>query len=184
MTALATARLVLRAGTPDDAEALHALWSDAEAMRWWSHGPHADLEQSRAKMASMLAAQGWRLWVATRAGGDGRAIGTVSVHAHRPGVAEIGYGFARAHWGEGLAREAVAGVVDLLFAEGHRRVMADTDPDNTGSNRLLEALGFACEGRLRAEWETHLGVRDALIWGLLRDEWRRADCSPSADGRF
>ena len=25
--------------------------------------------------------------------------------------------------------------------------------------------------RLRGEWETHIGVRDSLIYGLLRDEW-------------
>ncbi|MBA4234181.1 MAG: GNAT family N-acetyltransferase, partial [Ralstonia sp.] len=24
---------------------------------------------------------------------------------------------------------------------------------------------------LRGEWETHIGVRDSYIWGLLRDEW-------------
>jgi RimJ/RimL family protein N-acetyltransferase len=67
----------------------------------------------------------------------------------------------------------VARLIDVLFEEGHRRVWADTDPDNAASNRLLERLGFTLDGRLRGEWHTHLGVRDALIWGLLRDEWRR-----------
>ena len=36
------------------------------------------------------------------------------------------------------------------------------------------ALGFTLEARLRAEWETHIGVRDSLIWGLLEDEWKVA----------
>ena len=44
--------------------------------------------------------------------------------------------------------------------------------DNAPSIGLVERLGFALEGRLRAEWETHIGVRDTLIYGLLRDEWR------------
>ena len=39
---------------------------------------------------------------------------------------------------------------------------------------LLERLGFRREGLLRAEWETHIGVRDSVILGLLRDEWRSA----------
>ena len=52
-----------------------------------------------------------------------------------------------------------------------RRIFADTDPDNLGSIALLERLGFQYEGRLRGEWETHMGVRDSLIFGLLRDEW-------------
>ena len=58
------------------------------------------------------------------------------------------------------------------FAEGKRRVFADTDPENAASNRLLETLGFRREGLLRAEWETHIGVRDSVIWGLLREEWQ------------
>ena len=90
----------------------------------------------------------------------------------RGGVAEIGYSLVRRHWGTGLAREAVSLMISFLFeVEGYRRIFADTDPDNMGANGLLTRLGFTLEGRLRSEWETHLGVRDSLIWGLLREEW-------------
>jgi RimJ/RimL family protein N-acetyltransferase len=34
----------------------------------------------------------------------------------------------------------------------------------------LTRLGFTLEGRLRAEWQTHIGVRDSLIYGLLAEE--------------
>ncbi|MCG6119350.1 MAG: GNAT family N-acetyltransferase, partial [Blastomonas sp.] len=72
----------------------------------------------------------------------------------------------------GIAREAVGMVLDqLLIAEGQRRVFADTDPENRHSIALLTSMGFVQEGHLRAEWETHIGVRDSLIFGLLRDEW-------------
>lgn len=63
-------------------------------------------------------------------------------------------------------------VLDRLFAEGQRRVFADTDPENRASRALLERLGFALEGVLRAEWETHIGVRDTALYGLLAREWR------------
>ena len=65
-------------------------------------------------------------------------------------------------------------MIDLLFAEGQRRIFADTDPDNAPSIAVVERLGFTLEARLRAEWETHIGVRDSLIFGLLEDEWRAA----------
>ena len=58
---------------------------------------------------------------------------------------------------------------------GVRRIMADVDPDNIPSVRVFEKLGFGYEGRLRGEWETHLGIRDSLIYGLLREDprpWR------------
>jgi RimJ/RimL family protein N-acetyltransferase len=171
---LTTAKLVLRPAVEADADALHAIYADEVAMRWWSHGPLSAVEESRAKVRQALAATDWRMWAITLVGDD-TAIGTLNAHAKRQGgVAEIGYSLTRAHWGNGLAREAVTALLDQLFAEGNRRVFADTDPDNAASNRLLETLGFTLEGRLRGEWETHIGVRDSLIWGLLREEWRLA----------
>jgi RimJ/RimL family protein N-acetyltransferase len=50
-------------------------------------------------------------------------------------------------------------------------VFADTDPENIQSRGLLERMGFKLEGYLRGEWETHLGVRDTTLYGLLREEW-------------
>lgn len=169
-----TERLRLRPLTVDDAEGMHAVYSDEEAMRWWSHPPHGSIDETRAKLAKNTTAPDWRAWAITLRDHD-TAIGQLAAHEKRQGrVVEIGYSLARAHWGKGYAREAVSRLLDLLFrGEGHRRVVADTDPDNTGSNALLQRLGFVHEARLRGEWETHLGVRDSFIWGMLADEWRR-----------
>ncbi|MGY4397781.1 ribosomal-protein-alanine N-acetyltransferase [Sphingomonas sp. UYAg733] len=173
-------RLRLRPMSIDDAEAMHAIYGDAELMTWWSHPPHDTLEQTRERLARNIATEGWRTWAITLKGDDResgvRAIGTVAAHEKRQGrVVEIGYSLVRQHWGTGLAREAVTRLLDLLFlGEGNRRVFADTDPDNHASNALLQRLGFKQEGLLRAEWETHIGVRDSFIWGLLREEWRQA----------
>ncbi|HEX7656562.1 MAG TPA: GNAT family protein, partial [Sphingomonas sp.] len=115
---------------------------------------------------------GWRCWAITLRD-DGTAIGWVAAGEKRQGgVSEIGYLLSRDHWGRGIAAEAVSAVIDRLFAEGQRRVFADTDPENTASLALLERLGFKREGYLRGEWETHIGVRDSVILGLLKDEWR------------
>jgi aminoglycoside 6'-N-acetyltransferase len=88
------------------------------------------------------------------------------------GGAEVGVTFAPAYQGVGLAREALAAVVGALFEEhGVHRVYAETDDRNTGVHRLLERLGFRCEGRLvdaerfKGEWCT---VR---IYALLQREW-------------
>jgi ribosomal-protein-alanine N-acetyltransferase len=168
---LATSRLRLRQRVADDADALFPSYADAEAMTYWSHAPHETVEQTRAKFA--VPFDEWRAWAITLAGDD-TAIGFVAVGEKRPGVSEIGYMLARPYWGSGIAREAVAAVLDhVLVAERQRRVFADTDPDNAPSNGLLKALGFTLEGRLRGEWETHLGVRDTFLWGMLATEWTR-----------
>jgi len=92
--------------------------------------------------------------------------------AYQAFLTEIGYLLVRREWGKGYAGEAVSALLDQLFDGGARRVFADTDPDNDASIRLLQRLGFRREGVLRGEWETHIGVRDSVILGLLKDEWR------------
>jgi RimJ/RimL family protein N-acetyltransferase len=169
-----TTRLTLRPLAVGDAEALHAIYSDAEAMTWWSHPPHDMIEETRDRVERNVSAADWRAWAITLTGDD-TAIGTLAAHEKRQGkVVEIGYSLIRAEWGKGIAREAVSALITQLFAEGNRRLFADTDPDNLASNRLLERLGFTREGHLRGEWETHLGVRDSYIWGLLVQEWEQA----------
>lgn len=165
-------RLMLRQLVVTDATALHEIYSDAEAMTWWSHGPHDSVAETEEAVAKRLSAGEWRAWAITLHGDD-KAIGSLGAHEKRQGgVAEIGYSVARRYWGQGLAREAVSLLISYLFeVEGYRRIFADTDPDNTASNGLLTRLGFTLEGRLRGHWETHIGVRDSLIWGLLREEW-------------
>ena len=55
---------------------------------------------------------------------------------------------------------------------GLHRVFADIDPDNAASIGVVVRLGFRLEGRLRQAWKTHIGLRDSLIYGFLRDEYR------------
>src|SRR5690242_10776592 len=51
---LRTERLLLRRATMDDLNAVHAMLSDAKAMRYWSTPPHEDLVQTEAWLRSMV----------------------------------------------------------------------------------------------------------------------------------
>ena len=87
--------------------------------------------------------------------------------------AELGYVLGRAHWGQGLMREALAGVLDCAFYTlALRRIEAEVDPRNLASGKLLKSLGFTPEGILRARWVTKGEERDVESFGLLRPEWR------------
>lgn len=168
---LTTARLVLRQLREDDAAALFPVLSDPEVMTWWSSGAHTSPAETADYVKGNAAeGQGYLCWAITS--GDDTALGWVILIDGKPDVKEIGYILHRGHWGRGIVREAVARVIEYGFDELKlRRVFADTDPENAGSIGLLERLGFQREGHLRGEWETHIGVRDSLIYGLLRDEW-------------
>ncbi len=168
---LHTERLQLRPLRTSDAESLHGAFSDAELMTYWSSGPHRNFAETRSYIAGNMTAE-FPTW--GMAMGEGPAIGWVVLIPHREGVREIGYILRRDAWGRGYAREAATRIIDYGFQElGLRRIFADVDPDNTASIVLLEKLGFVREGLLRAEWETHIGVRDSYIYGLLAADWQR-----------
>lgn len=172
MITLRTERLTLRPLRLSDADSLHPAFADEALMHWWSSGPHSDPARTRDYVAGNVDSDDYPTWAITL--GDDVAVGWVVLPPRRDGVAEIGYILRRDHWGRGIAREAVTAVIDHGFdGLGLRRIYADTDPENEASIGLLKSLGFTLEGRLRGEWETHIGVRDSFIWGLLRDEWAR-----------
>lgn len=175
-------RLVLRPLRDSDAEAMWHVFSDVELMTWWSSAPHRDLAETRAYVGRNAAQDPYLSWAITAKKGDppDEALGSVVLRQEREGVGEIGYTLRRSRWGRGYAREAVSRVIMHAFQDlGYRRVFADTDPDNTASNALLEKLGFRREGYLRESWKTHIGIRDSVVWGLLRAEWPMS--LPAAD---
>ncbi|MEO1136439.1 MAG: GNAT family protein, partial [Pseudomonadota bacterium] len=107
---------------------------------------------------------------------DGPALGRVTLIPRGSGVWEAGITLSPAAQGRGLAYGAMAEALDHIFdGRSARRVFADIDPDNTPSIQLFERLGFQHEGRLRAVWVTHLGVRDSIMMGLIDGDpkpWR------------
>jgi aminoglycoside 6'-N-acetyltransferase len=96
-------------------------------------------------------------------------------HFPDPDIAniDVGYGIAEPEYrGKGYAGEALALLLDYIFAAYPvERVSAYTDPQNIPSRRLLERLGFICEGTMRSAIFHHGDWRDLCIYGILRREW-------------
>jgi RimJ/RimL family protein N-acetyltransferase len=73
---------------------------------------------------------------------------------------ELGYHFARRHWGNGYATEAVAACLEFARKRGIDRVVALILPENDRSIRVAERVGMtpgrAVEhaGRPHMLWET------------------------------
>lgn len=63
---------------------------------------------------------------------------------------DLGFAFLPEFWGRGHAFEAAAAVMrHARAALGFTRLLAITTPTNERSGRLLEKLGFRCEGVVR-----------------------------------
>lgn len=151
-----------------DAAALFVAHSDPEVHHFWSGPAHADVEETARYMRATLDLPGAQVWAVTEDGGE--ALGRIALFVLREGVGEIGIILRREASGRGLASKALSLVVEHGFATlDLHRIMADVDPDNTSSLSLFLRAGFQREGLLRGNWKTHLGVRDSVMLGKLRE---------------
>jgi [ribosomal protein S5]-alanine N-acetyltransferase len=58
---------------------------------------------------------------------------------------EVGYALVPRRWGQGLATEMAAGLVDHAERAGLADLVAYTEPTNAASRRVMEKVGFAYE---------------------------------------
>ena len=144
---LTTARLHLRPFTPADHEAIHAVYSDPEVMRHVGHGAHATLAETCNALriyGDVLARRGYSFLAVTERE-TGVLLGDGGLHplgGQGPDV-ELGYTLARSAWGRGYATELGRALVAHAFAVLRApRVVAQVEPANLPSRRVLEKLGM------------------------------------------
>lgn len=164
---LRTSRLALRPARPGDVADLHAVLSDARAMRFWSSPPHVDIAQTADWLADTIAippGEG-EDFVIER---DERVIGKVGLYR----FPEIGFILHPDYWRQGFAREALAAVIDPAFVV-HRlpQIVADVDPDNVASLALLSGLGFIETGRAERTWCVGGRWCDSVYLALGKGDW-------------
>ena len=170
---LRTGRLFLRPIAVSDAEALFEARRDAAVMRYWDWPAQDSVEAVREIFSAHIPelGDGSTLWWVAALTPYGPAIGECDLseidrHHHR---AEIGFLFARRHWGKGYASEAMGAVIAHAFGElDLERLWARFHAGNEASKRLLERLGFAYEGTMRSHIVRDGVRRDCLIYGRLR----------------
>jgi ribosomal-protein-alanine N-acetyltransferase len=160
--------VVLRPLALDDADALFAAHGDERTHHYWSGPAHRDVAQTRQYIADTIDMKGAHVWAITEDGGE--ALGRIALFVQREGVGEIGIIMRPEATGRGLASKALNLVIGYGFKQlDLHRIGADIDPDNNASLSLFLRAGFQREGLLRGNWKTHLGVRDSIIMGKLRE---------------
>jgi len=162
-----TDRLILRPARMEDLADLHAIMSDPRAMRYWSHAAHVGTERTERYLTGMVAAvpEAEEYMVELR-DAPGRVIGKAG--CWRPD--EVGYIFHPDVWGHGYAFEALATILPRAFARSPdlQAIMADVDPRNTASVRLLEKLGFEHTGSAENTFEVEWVWTDSVFLSLSR----------------
>ena len=98
----------------------------------------------------------------------------LKIHAEDRRQATIGFTLAHRFQGSGFASEAVSVLLSYVFDELRlHRVVADTDPRNIRSWRLLERLGFRREGHLKKSLWFKGRWADEYVYAILAREWLR-----------
>ncbi len=166
---VATSRLRLRPLAADDRDAYVALYGDPAVMRHVGPALTRDaagraFARVQAQIAqSPAAAAYWML----HAGSFSPVLGLAALvfDTDRP-QAELGLLLHAAQQRRGVATEAIAGLLDHVFARGGLgSVWTRHAPDHAAALRLMQGLGFAPDGE-----------RDGrMIWRVSRTAWHASN---------
>ncbi|MEP6633965.1 MAG: GNAT family N-acetyltransferase [Luteimonas sp.] len=165
MNVLSTSRLDLRRLTSADAPFIFGLVNEPSWLRHIGDKGVRDLDGARRYIADgpmkMYAERGFGLYLVVRKE-DGAPLGLCGL-IKRDALedVDIGFAFSPAYWGRGYAREAAQATLEHAHdAFGLSRLAAIVSPDNVDSIKLLEAIGFGFEDRLRMPGEK----RDVFLY--------------------
>lgn len=147
MRVIGTAAVTLEPQTAAHVEEMFVVLSDP-AIYEYENEPPPSLEWLRARFTRLESRQSsdgrdlWLNWVIRLP--TANLIGYVQATVHPNGRAAIAYELSSAHWGRGLARQAVQAMISEL-AEHYQvhSLFAVLKRENLRSLRLLERLGFS-----------------------------------------
>jgi RimJ/RimL family protein N-acetyltransferase len=173
---LTTERLRLRQLTHADADAVMAMGSSPEVLRYLNDPP-VDTRDKAIEMIDWLNrlyqkhdAVQWGITLR----GDDHLIGQCGCYgwdrANRR--VDIGYHLMPSHWGKGYATEAARAAIGWCFDNlDVHRIQADCTDGNIASERVMLKCGFKYEGTWRESCWEHGRFVDIKQFGLLRREF-------------
>lgn len=140
-----TERLILRRYAEGDAQDLYEYLSNPEVVKYEPYKP-MDMDEVKSNLA-------WRIstdeMIAVELKSSHKMIGNVYLGKREFDTLEMGYVFNQDYWGKGYAKESCMALIEQAFSSGIHRIFAECDPQNQGSWRLLESLGFEREAFLK-----------------------------------
>ncbi|HEY4460063.1 MAG TPA: GNAT family protein [Pseudonocardiaceae bacterium] len=173
-----TERLVLRAFTDDDLDALYDLHRRPEVTQFllWDTRTRGEVREMLKRRVNQtdLVKEGDNLAVAVEVRESGALIGDFNLELGDAGLgrAEIGFVLNPTHAGRGYATEAANAMLGLAFQHfGFHRVIGICNGRNTASMHLMERLGMRREAFF-VQSDVLKGKRvDVANYAILRQEW-------------
>jgi [ribosomal protein S5]-alanine N-acetyltransferase len=172
-----TDRLRLRPFRAGDAKALHALYGDAENLRYWGTDPSPDLATTRKMLRWHISFHPfyYALW-AVEEKKSRKLVGMINYHRRdrRERRVDVGWLILPAQQGKGYMTEAGRALLAHLIGKLKvHKVEALIRADNRPSIALAKRLGFRLEGGpIRDRWFKDGRWHSVMIYGLIAGEER------------
>ncbi|WP_454051412.1 GNAT family N-acetyltransferase [Cellulomonas sp. Marseille-Q8402] len=164
----------LRPIRADDSAAMWDMVNDAESMRTTGTTTVFTRAQVDAWCAGVAGVDG-RIDLAITANGSDEYLGEIVLTEidETVGSADLRLVMRPAYRGRGYGTEAIELVLGLAFdGIGLHRIGLDVLSINARARSLYESIGFVVEGRLRDAYRDGDGWCDAIVMGMLDDEYR------------
>ncbi len=164
MDEIRTKRLRWRLPVASDVDGYMAFVSDYEVVKWTASWPHpADRDFVVSRCVPVDRERGFAGPV---------FLGDVQIGGIGIMGGELGYFFAREHWGKGYATEMAAAIITRAFKNPDLgEITASVILGNGGSVAVLKKLGFQQTGMSRCPCIAQGGEYDALDYILTRERW-------------
>lgn len=170
-----TERLIIRRFKPEDWKDLHEYLSDETVVRFEPYDPFTEDE---SKLEAIRRSEDESFFAVTLKD-TGKVIGNLYFGKGDFDTYEIGYVFHANYWGQGFATESANALMNYAFDTGKvRRIIAECNPENTSSWKLLERLKMRREGHLLKNIYFFTDEKNQPIWqdtyqyAILANEWK------------
>ncbi len=154
---------------------LYAYLSDENVVKYEPYEPYT---MAQAQREAEFRANSDEFFAVTLK--NGRLIGNLYLSSRGFCSMELGFVFATEWQGQGYATEASTALMDYAFdtLEAHR-IIAECNPENVRSWRLMERLGMRREGEFKLNVYFRKDSDGVPIWqdtyqyAILKSEWKQ-----------
>ena len=138
-----TDRLYLRTFAKDDALFAISIWNDPEMGEYLGDPSLETIDSEYVKEIEVLGDDPICCYLIAESKITGERIGTCSfIPLENQTVYDIAYCVNKLHWRKGYATEMIQGMIAYAKTHNGKRITVKIDPNKTGSNRVVQKLGF------------------------------------------
>ncbi|WP_433752995.1 GNAT family N-acetyltransferase [Paenibacillus amylolyticus] len=173
---LETKRLLLREIKQSDSQDIFQIFSSDEVTKFYDVESFTNMKQAEELIQRwnerFVNGQVIRWGIALKS--DNRIIGTCGFHGwmKQHYKAAMGYELAPEFWQQGYMTEVAQKIVEYGFNTLElNRIEAFVEPENEGSRKLLEKIGFSEEGILKENYCWKNRFVDTVIYALLKKDY-------------